>query len=272
MKSKNRKRKKTRKAAQSSWLRSRQTTNISPITKQGRQKLAGTLTGELFQPMRLHYEIPDTEEFTQKLSALKCIERDPSKNRWVWLYFAEALALTFQTQKIDKKNPVILGEFLYKGENKAELNVRSFERGYHAITFFDQYLSRRIAKLTHLTICNRLFHIDEASAIGSLDQYFEETETQVKDPEKMTQELIDITSGIDDQNERLDILNRFVSKFTNEQIPELKKFPVHFYDEGIAQVKLQLDTSKMVAYQHWEGNSAYTSRDAIHDIFSGKLG
>ncbi len=60
-----------------------------------------------------------------------------------------------------------------------------------------------------------------------------------------------------------------MTELEKEPISELEKFPV--YDEGIAQVKLQLDTHKILAYQHWKGNSAYTATDAIHDILSGKL-
>jgi len=163
-----------------------------------------------------------------------------------------------------------LGEFLLKGSAKTVLNVRSFERGSQAIEFFDQYIPRKIAELTHVTICNKLFPIEQASSIESLDQYFEHTETLVKNPEKITQDLLELTSGIDSQQERSEVASQYIDKLKNEPIQELEQFPVYFYKEGIEQVKMHLNFSKTVAYQHWQGNTNYTTMDAIHDALSGQ--
>jgi hypothetical protein len=254
--------------SQRALLQSKKAKPVTSISDADRQKLAGTFTGEIFQPMRLHYDVSDPEDFAARLFRLDCIDYDSQRKRWVWLYFGEARTLDF-AHGIDEDTPVILGEFIAKGDNKTVLNVRSFERGQQAVEFFDRYISRKTAKLTHVTICNKLFRIDEVSSIASLDHYFEQTETLVRHPERITQELLDLTFGIDNQQERSEIISQFLKKLNNEPIPELEKFPVHFYEEGIDQLKMQLNISKNVAYQHWQGNINYTTMDVIHDAVLG---
>ena len=269
MKKNYKKRKNTRKTGKNSWLRSRKKNFSAPINALDRQKLAGTITGEIFQPMRLHYKVSNSEDFLTCLTKLKCIDHDSQKNRWVWLYLGESLSLDF-AQGIDENNPIILGEFIRKESTKIVLNVRSFERGSQAIEFFDQYIPRKSAKLTHVTICNKLFPIKQAFSIESLDHYFEQTETLVRNPEKITQDILELTSGIDSQQERSEVASQYIDKLKNEPILELEQFPVYFYEEGIEQVKMQLNFCKAVAYQHWLGNTNYTTMDAIHDALSGQ--
>jgi hypothetical protein len=269
MKQKHKKKKKNRKTRKSSWLQSRRKKSSISINDEDRQKLVVTITGEIFQPMRLHYEISRLEDFSASLSKLECIEYDSQKNRWVWFYLGESQSLNFK-HGMDINNPVVLGEFLYKSNNKIVLNVRSFERGGQAVEFFDHYISRKILKITHVTICNRLFSLEEVSSIESLDLYFEESEAEIINPEEFLQKLKAFTSGIDNQLERAKMAVQFVEELNKEPTPELETFPVYLYEDGIVQLEMQLNTSKTVAYQHWQGNTGYTAMDAINDVFSDK--
>ena len=255
---------KKKKKGQSSWLQSKNKKSmVSASNTVNGAKMAGTTTGELFQPMRLHYDILNLDDFITKLGKLRCIDFDPPGKRWVWLYIEEAKALKLARGIKEVAGPVVLGELIPK-KNGATLNVRSFERGRQAVEFFDKYIPRDALKLTHVTICNKLFTVKEVSTIKSLHQYFEQTETLVRRPEKFTEDMMELTAGIDDQKERMNVVvNHVLGKDNKESLPELEQFPVYFYEEGIDQLKMQLNISQIVACEHWQGNTGYTTMDAI---------
>ncbi len=259
---------KKKKKGQSSWLQAKNKKSmVSTDHAVNAQEIAGTTTGELFQPMRLHYEMLNLDNFITKLEKLKCIDYDPSGKRWVWLYTEEAKILKLARGIKEVASPVVLGELIPR-KNGAVLNVRSFERGRQAVEFFDKYIPRDALKLTHVTICNKLFSVKEVSTIKSLNQYFEQTETLVRRPEKLVEEMMELTSGIDDQKERTEAVIQFLDKGNEEPLSELEQFPVCFYEEGIDELKMQLNTSQIVAYEHWQGNTGYTTMDAISSFMS----
>ena len=143
------------------------------------------------------------------------------------------------------------------------VNLRSFERGFQAIEFFDRYIPRTAAQLTHITICKKLFSFEEVFAMKSLERYFEQTKTFVRDPEKLTQKLIDLAGRNRDSQNQAGTAEEFIKELNNEPIHELERLPALFYEDGIDPLKSKLTISQMVAYQHWQGNSNYTATDAI---------
>jgi hypothetical protein len=56
----------------------------------------GTLTGERFQSVRLHYRVFEHRELLRALKKLHCLEYDAPRKRWVWLYEDEAKTLQYQ--------------------------------------------------------------------------------------------------------------------------------------------------------------------------------
>jgi hypothetical protein len=60
------------------------------------KQLLTTLTGELYQPVRLHYGLCDKTQLTKIFKRLRCLDYDKSQDRWVWLYAFEAKKLKFQ--------------------------------------------------------------------------------------------------------------------------------------------------------------------------------
>jgi hypothetical protein len=259
---------KKKKKGQSSWLQAKnKKSRVSTGHTVNAQKIAGTTTGEIFQPMRLHYEILNQDDFITKLAKLKCMDFDPSGKRWVWLYIEEAEILQLARGIKEVAGPVVLGELIPR-KNGAVLNVRSFERGWQAVEFFDKHIPRTALKLTDVTICNKLFSPKESSTIKSLHQYFEQTETLVRRPEELVEEMKELTSEIDAQEERIEAVIQFLDKGDKEPLPELEQFPVYFYEDGIDDLKMQLNTSQIVAYQHWQGNTDYTTMDFIRSFTS----
>ena len=60
------------------------------------------------------------------------------------------------------------------------LNLRSFERATNALVFFDHHIPRTVARVTAMTVSNRLLSTAEAASLGSLDQYFDHAEVVVR--------------------------------------------------------------------------------------------
>jgi hypothetical protein len=54
-----------------------------------------TITGELFQPVRLHYQVLEQAGLERALEKLRCLEHDSPRRRRVWLYDHEARSLRF---------------------------------------------------------------------------------------------------------------------------------------------------------------------------------
>jgi hypothetical protein len=112
----------------------------------------------------------DVEQLRARFASLRCLEYDASQTRWVWLYTEEARTLPFKDRRASKD--VVLGEFVFKGQTDVVLNLRSFERATNALVFFDHHIPRTVARVTAMTVSNRLLSTAEAASLGSLDQYF----------------------------------------------------------------------------------------------------
>src|SRR5579884_4444244 len=118
---------------------------------QNERVLLATVTGELFQPVRLHYQVFDRAGLHQVFRQLRCIERDPTQSRWVWLYEHEAQTLEFQRSWANlptQLHPVVIGSFFERSADHFLLDVRSCERALLAVPFFDHYIPRQVARLT----------------------------------------------------------------------------------------------------------------------------
>lgn len=95
------------------------------------QLLLATLTGEHFQPVRLHYKVLNRPGLLRAFEKLRCLEYDASRKRWVWLYAHEAKKLQFQrshAQFPKELHPIVIGAFFLRTKETLLLNLRSCER------------------------------------------------------------------------------------------------------------------------------------------------
>ena len=63
------------------------------------QPLLATMTGEHFQPVRLHYKVLNRPGLLRAFEKLRCLDYGPTRRRWVWLYAHEAKKLRFSDRK-----------------------------------------------------------------------------------------------------------------------------------------------------------------------------
>jgi hypothetical protein len=228
------------------------------------KRLLTTTTGEMLQPARLYYEVVDLRHVLESLSQLRCVENDPPNDRFVWLYRDESRQLKFANpySSIPREmQPIVLGSFYFRQEGEMLLDVRSFERATKAIVFFDKHIGRSAARVTHAAVVNRLFSPPESSAFDAMKLFDSETVVE-RNPDDLIESTKKWAEGKSPE-ERLRTAMPFLEQLGRQELPEIEKFPVHFYEEGIAALEGVLRTRQAVAFEHWKGNKDFTIVDLI---------
>ena len=237
---------------------------LSQIPSESADQVAMTTTGELLQLIRLHYAVEDSEKLRTLFASLRCLEYDASQTRWVWLYTAEARTLSFKNRRA--ADNVVLGEFVFKGQTEVVLNLRSFERATNALVFFDHHIPRTVARVTAMTVSNRLLSTAEAASLGSLDQYFDHAEVVVTDPASLLHDVEELVARTPDLHERFALLDQYLTDRAHAPVSALERLPVHYYEDGIRAVEALLSIRQVRAMHHWHGNTSYTYQDMIRDM------
>ncbi len=234
------------------------------------KKLLMTMTGEIHQPVRLYYEVYDKAKILQVFKTLRCVQFDLDKEGWVWLFQSETKKFKFATPygKIPKhRRPLVLGEFHFPQDDVMWLDVRSHQRATKAIVFFDRRIPHSAAQVTHAAIVNRLFGVTTAT-LPPFDALFDEAKIVERDPEELLQAAAPL-GAIPDVQERIDQTFALIDQKSREPLPEVEKFPVHFYEEGIKSFETALKLRQMVAFEHWQGNTEFTFGDMMQKIIPG---
>jgi tetratricopeptide (TPR) repeat protein len=237
---------------------------LSQIPPENADQVAMTTTGELMQLIRLHYEVSDVEQLRTIFASLRCLEYDASQTRWVWLYTEEARTLSFKDRRA--ANNVVLGEFVFKGQTEVVLNLRSFERATNALVFFDHHIPRTVARVTAMTVSNRLLSTAEAASVGSLDHYFDHAEVVVTDPASLLHDVEELVARTPDLHERFALLDQYLTDRAHAPVSVMERLPVHYYEDGIRAVEALLSIRQVRAMHHWQGHTSYTYQDIVRDM------
>src|SRR5215470_8601120 len=237
---------------------------VTQIPPESADQVAMTTTGELLQLIRLHYAVEDVEQLRTIFASLRCLEYDASQTRWVWLFTEEARTLPFKDRRASKD--VVLGEFVFKGQTDVVLNLRSFERATNALVFFDHHIPRTVARVTAMTVSNRLLSTAEAASLGSLDQYFDHAEVVVTDPASLLHDVEELVARTPNLQERFARLDQYLTDRAHAPVSALERLPVHYYEDGIRAVEALLSIRQVRAVHHWQGNTNYTYQDMIREM------
>jgi hypothetical protein len=230
----------------------------------------GTITGERFQPVRLHYRVSDHAGLLRALKKLRCVDEDPPRQRRVWLYDHEARKLQFERSyaQIPKHlHPIVIGSLFLRRNDEMLLDLRSCERALLAVPFFDKHLPRKVARVTEAEVVNKLF---EATGNESLspDSLFDRQVSPPCDPEAALKRILELAEQVQDPQERLRIAQEEVEARAKQPLPEIERVPLHYYEEGLGGFTLTLRTRQIVALKHWLGDTAYSMFDAIRSMLS----
>ena len=230
--------------------------------------ILATLTGEYFQPVRLHYEVFNHEGLMRAFKNLRCLDFDATQQRWVWLYDHEAKNLMFKQSyaQIPKHHhPMVIGSIFLRGKDKILLDLRSCERATLAVPFFDRHFSRSVAKVTEAEVVNKLFSATDNLKLTP-DALFDHQGSTYCDPEAAEQRIIELTAHAQDPQEKLRIALEEMASSAKRPLPEIERFPIHYYEDGIQSFETALRIRQVVALQHWLGNSEYTMFDVLQSI------
>jgi hypothetical protein len=232
------------------------------------EPLLATLTGEHFQPVRLRYKVYDHEGLLRAFQRLRCLDYDATQQRWVWLYTHEAKTLRFQQSyaQIPKHlHPLVLGSFFLRANDNLLLDLRSCERATQAVPFFDRHLPRTVAKVTEAEVVNRLFSATGNQNLTPAGLFDQQTST-FRDPEAEVQRVAELTAHVPDPQEKLRIALEDMQTRAKQPLPEIERFPVHYYEDGIHGFATALRMRQIVALQHWLGHPEYTMFDALQSM------
>ncbi len=235
------------------------------------KQLLMTMTGEIQQPIRLYYQVFDQAAVLQAFAKLRCMDDDQDNHRWVWLYHGEAKKLKFHTSYAAiprKMRPIILGSFRFRNAEDMSLDVRSWERATQAVVFFDRYLKRSIAHVTHAAIVNRLFPYT-AGGLPELEGLFAPEKVTEIHAEEMLQRAAASLKTIHDPGQRMDMAFALMERQSNERLPDVEKFPMHYYEDGITSLENALRLRQIVAFEHWQGHTDSTLGDIIRQVTAG---
>lgn len=218
-----------------------------------------TTTGELFQLIRIYYQVFNQATVLGAFKKLRCIDFDGTRNRWVWLFEHEAKKLRFgkpHSQLPKEIRPVVIGSFTFRGEDQMFLDVRSLERATQAIEFFDKRINRRAAKVTNLRIVNKLFEATRETA----QQVIQQSPDSFFDCDNVARPAEALMAGIEQLKKEEDIETRrqqalaWIEQHAQAPLAEVEEMPTHFYEDGIEPLKLALKFRQLELMKHWKGN------------------
>lgn len=232
-------------------------------------KVLATLTGEFVQPVRIHYKVLDHKRLLRLFRKLRCTDYDPSQDRWVWLYDNEAKGIKFkQPYAVLPKqlHPIVIGSFFIRAKDKMLLDVRSCERAIKGIVFFDKHLPHTVVKTTDAEVVNRLFRSEDSQMTP--DSVFDDQVSTARDPEADMQKLRTLAAQTDDHEEKSQLVLDQMQANSKRPLPEIERFAIHYYEDGITGFAAALRMRQLVALQHWMGHGDFTMFDAIQKSIS----
>lgn len=218
-----------------------------------------TLTGEVYLPIRLIYQVNDIEKLEQQFAKLSCMNFDEVKDRWVWLYQVEAKALKFTKSysALPKETrPIVLGSFFQHDNHEIHLDVASVDRASTAVVFFDKHIRRSVSKVTYCSIYNRILEQGEHPG-PNFDSLFSTVNTadiEAKLATKLAKLMNQMKSG------------QFMGAIQDTSFELVESFPVHFYEDGIDTFKSAMRMRENVALKRWQGDKTFNMGKLIQQM------
>lgn len=80
------------------------------------------------------------------------------------------------------------------------------------------------------------------------------------------QKIIEQTANIQDHQEKLWIALEEMEVRAKRPLPEIERFPIHYYEDSIQSFVTVLRIRQIVALQRWLGNSEFTMFDVIQSM------
>ncbi|MDM8536926.1 hypothetical protein QUF70_09255 [Desulfobacterales bacterium HSG17] len=230
--------------------------------------LLKTMTDEVLMLARIYYDLVDKVKVQEIFSKIRCMNYNSSKNRWEWLYEKEAKKLKFAASYYSipvERRPIILGSFYSNKNDEMYIDVNSFDRAKIAVLFFDKYIPRTVARVTDIEVLNKVFDSYDGTMPNPDDYFNSNDEKLIRNPEAIMDEILNMTSSIEDPAEKLQIAMKQLVEDAKQPLAKLERFPTNYYEDGsIIGLEGSLKARENLALHHWAGNKDITLFDIIH--------
>ncbi len=237
-------------------------------------------TGEAYQPIRLTYDLNESNELLSALEKLQCIEKNPTANSWNWYWKDECNDLHFESLDSFRRNPthpVRLGTITIRND-RLYLNLPSFKRACMAVPFFHKVMNQQIGKVHHADFLNKVFATDERLPHGFAEM-FKEDELDKILHERMegyekVQELCEKAATAE---EALAILADYTHSEAGKKLPYAERYVFEMRDHDDPDVVflgfyIYLRGRELVAVKRWFGESGYSLSDAADETIEAVFG
>lgn len=234
-----------------------------------------TTTNEPFMPIRLYYTIYNRKKIYEILHNLSCIGFAEHDHFYI-SYWKEIqnFGLSVNHNDVPKPlYPIILAHGFINEDHTLHLNLRSFKRGLKMIEWINHHIHSSYLKLTHIASYNALTHTSDIESTMSHDfnEFFPEHSMKIIDPQAIVKQFKTATQHTHDCNEKARIVEQIMKRLEEEEdFAYIEKYPVHYYEDGIQGIKLGLDLRMMVAFEHWQGNTACKLEHIIRRVYSSE--
>ncbi|ACK68056.1 hypothetical protein PCC8801_4124 [Rippkaea orientalis PCC 8801] len=230
-------------------------------------------TGEPYQPARVYYQVSNKKTVLGVFKKLKCMDYEPMRDRWVWLYIAEAKKLRFEISynKLPKNDPIVLGYFVFRSDQEMLLELRSFERVSAALNFFSPRINWRAAEPTRLRIVNKLFMTSQdnpPSPPNSFDEFFERDNVYINRPELLEQDIIEIQNQYDNEDEKSSAISDYMKQKARKPLPEIEEIPINVHNGGLLVLNMSLMMKHIETWERFQGNENFVMQDLIDKMLA----
>lgn len=239
-------------------------------------------TGEAYQPVRLTYDVVQTDQLQEALGKLQCIQKNPTANSWSWYWKGECDDQHFESidsYRKNPENPVRLGTITFR-ESKLYINLPSFKRACLAVPFFYRQLCKEnMAQINGADFINKVFALDERLPHG-FTELFKDDELdrimnqRVEDYHKVKEEC----EHADSPEEAFRILSDYTRSEAKKRLPYAERYVFELTGQEDMDVVflafyIFLRGRELVAIKRWFGQTGYTLADAadetVEQVFGG---
>lgn len=236
-------------------------------------------TGEAYQPIRMTYAVKNKEALMERLSQLKCCEKNTTTS-WNWFWRNECDDLSFESLETFQRKPdrpLRLATMTLRND-KLYINLPSFKRACMAVPFFHKQIEQSTALIERVDFINKVFGIDERLPHGFSELFKEEEldriiHQRVSDYEKVQEQCENAESA----QEALNILADYTNKETKKRLPYAERYQFEHTAEQNPDIAflgfyIFLRSRELVAIRRWFGDTGYSLSDAADETMEKVFG
>jgi hypothetical protein len=230
------------------------------------------MTGEPYQPARIHYAVHDKASLQQIFMNLECMDYDEEADRWIIHYEAEAgksIQLKESVNDLPKEaRPMVIASLFSPEDGKMHVDVNSFDRMIEVLKFIHSILEEQYAVPTHFQVYNQFSTVKDGQPFH--DILFGTDPV----PRPVENDMLQVFADKADQGDRETALREvmeYMEQQNREPLPRAETLPLFCddkeveFEEEVSRLSMILRSRVVIAEQHHRGNTEYSWHDLLDD-------